>query len=202
MEVDWLPRGEVQYRVRRGCSANPAPKNCFAGQSDLIQYKDCQESCDTGTGAGNGCNTGLDAIAARFAPAEGQGITECKTCSLFQNEDGDFYGNLNCPKNPDRVTTQVCPIYASIACYEAFSTHESYDLFDDNQVDDVFRGCSPFLRSVNETDPTKPSCVVNDINDIPHQNCKRTCTEDRCNIYSPQVEEPELPELPDDYVCP
>ena len=185
MEIDWLPRGEVQYRVHRGCSAQEAPENCFAGQSTLIQYKDCHESCDTRFGVQNGCNTGLNAIAARFAPDEGKRVTECRSCSLFQNEDGNFYGNLNCPKNTDRVANQICPIYASTACYEAFSNHESYDLFDDNQVEDVFRGCSSFLLSVNEIDPTKQSCGIIDINDTPHQICKRTCTEDKCNIYSP-----------------
>ena len=185
MEVDWLPRGEVQYRVRRGCSARPAATNCFAGQSDLIQYKDCQESCDTGTGIANGCNTGLDAIAARFAPAEGEpSVTECKTCSYFQKEDGKVEGNINCKENPDRVATQACPAYASTACYEASSFHKSYGTLGDNQVEDDYRGCSTFsLPVVDEENPTAANCAVADINGLAHQNCKRTCTDDGCNVH-------------------
>ena len=183
MEVDWLPRGEVQYRVRRGCSAKPAPTNCFEGNSNLIQYKDCQQSCDTGTGVQNGCNTGLDEISKRFAP-DGETVTECKTCSYFQKEDGTVQGNINCKENPDMVATQSCPLYASAACYEASSFHQSYAGSGTQQVEDDYRGCSTFELPVeDEENETAAICAVAEINGLAHQNCKRTCGEDSCNVH-------------------
>lgn len=182
MEVDWLPRGEVEYRVRRGCSAREAPKNCFEGSTDLLQYKDCQESCNV-VEDGNGCNNGLLSVAQRFAPENG-GVSSCKACSYFQNQDGSVNGNLNCKENPDSVIEQDCPLYASTACYEASSFHKSYGGIGPGEVEDDYRGCSTFELPVeDETSETAANCVSVEVNGLAHQNCKRTCTGDNCNVH-------------------
>ena len=31
MEVDWYAKGEIQYRITRGCSKFPAATNCASG---------------------------------------------------------------------------------------------------------------------------------------------------------------------------
>ena len=61
--VDWIAKGEIQYRVKRGCSSIPptALTECETGSATLMQYKDCQVTCQ-----GDACNTGLDQVARKF----------------------------------------------------------------------------------------------------------------------------------------
>ena len=179
-----MARGNMQYRVRRGCSANPISESqpCYQGSTSIINYKDCSITCPTNTGTANGCNTGLDAVAAKFAPDLEAGenmVGSCKTCEFFQNEDGSVSGTKACKDDMVWVDSKPCPIYASHACFEASSFHRSYGQGQDYTIEDDYRGCSPFIK---QTDPeAEPECGVVELNGLTHTNCKKTCLTDNCN---------------------
>ena len=89
MQVDWFAKGELQYRITRGCSSFPAATNCYEGSSSLLQYRDCQSDCDP-TVEGNSCNNHLEDISRRMT--EERNVVNCITCSFQQFQNGSVQG--------------------------------------------------------------------------------------------------------------
>ena len=89
MQVDWFAKGELQYRITRGCSSFPAATNCYEGSSSLLQYRDCQSDCDPKV-EGNSCNNHLEDIARRMT--EERNVRHCITCSFQQYQNGTVDG--------------------------------------------------------------------------------------------------------------
>jgi hypothetical protein len=127
MEVDWFAKGNFQYRVKRGCSTVPAMEQCYSGGSDLIQYKDCAVTCDPANPVfGNGCNTGLDKVGAKFSVGK---VSQCYQCQYYQELDGNVNGLPVCGEaitgaNSNKIPKSSCPLYADAACYWAASYHQ------------------------------------------------------------------------------
>ena len=48
------------------------------------------------------------------------------------------------------------------------------------QVEDDFRGCSPFILQ-GATDEEEQICNVAQLDGLSHRNCKHSCTDDKCN---------------------
>ena len=48
------------------------------------------------------------------------------------------------------------------------------------QVEDDFRGCSPFILQ-GATDEEDQICNVAQLDGLSHRNCKHSCTDDNCN---------------------
>ena len=166
---DWLTKGEIQYIVKRGCSIH-APNEimpCEEATSTMIQYKDCQVTCDPSTD-GPGCNVGLDSVASRFSSPNP--VNTCYQCYYKQQASGSIAGFPECngdPKTTGLEPTQ-CPAYANTACYYASSTHLNYNSVVDSFEDD-YRGCSPFSSDhYNETF----HCELVNANGIRHETCK------------------------------
>ena len=78
-EIDWFAQGYMTFRIRRGCTSNPAPEQCAGGSTASVTYKDCQDSCDPMTD-GAGCNTGLDAVASKYSTGN---VNECYQCRVL-----------------------------------------------------------------------------------------------------------------------
>lgn len=180
MEVDWLPRGDITYRITRGCSSKPATETCTGGASALIQYRDCQHDCAPRVD-GNECNDDLEEISRRMNDGRNH-VSQCVQCSYKEDADGNVIGDPNCPFVPDlgdedlAGLTNWCPAYARVACASAASFHATYNESSTIDVTEDYRHCSPF-DSFPETD-----CVFQKINGLDHVNCKNTCRDDNnCN---------------------
>ena len=113
LEVDWLPKGEHQFRLQRGCTANPPPLACEEVQNEYYSYKDCRVICDPmkdGQGDWNllilkpwalnflGCNKGLETVAKKFELGLNEAhVDSCYQCSYKKLGDEEF-GNEDCGK--------------------------------------------------------------------------------------------------------
>lgn len=184
MEVDWLPRGDITYKLTRGCSSRPAEDKCVSGSSSLIQYRDCQHGCNPQS-EGNTCNDDLKEISRKLNDGRNH-ISQCVKCSYQEDADGEVNGNPDCLKVPelgdedlDKLTFW-CPSYARVACASARSFHKTYNTNDDKEIIEDFRHCSPF-SAFPEVD-----CAFQKINGLDHTNCKHTCEKDNCNTIDIQ----------------
>ena len=185
MEIDWFARGNFNYRIVRGCATREAG-DCYAGSSSLVQYQDCSVTCNPSGGDGAGCNDGLDEVAMKFSAPEDEQVPQCYQCSYQQNTDGSVEGYKSCGDKVEVTDSQIakfdCPTYANRACYTAASYHNDYTSGSEVEVEDDYRGCSPFIRA--EDDSTV--CVTSAINGLDHLNCKSTCTTVNCNSEKTQ----------------
>ena len=94
MLADWLPKGEIQYQVKRGCSHH-APNEitmCDEGSATYIQFKDCTVTCDP-TADGDGCNKGMEHVASRFAEKENP-VDHCHQCYWKQEVRGLLFETI------------------------------------------------------------------------------------------------------------
>ena len=93
MEIDWMSRGMMMYRLTRGCSDrkvdDPEPP-CKEGSTSLAQFKDCDVVCDE-----PGCNSGIDQVADRF-DAGADAVQECYSCEYTEGKDGSVSGAPFC----------------------------------------------------------------------------------------------------------
>ena len=93
MEIDWMSRGMMMYRLTRGCSDrkvdDPEPP-CKQGSTSLAQFKDCDVVCDE-----PGCNSGIDQVADRF-DAGADAVQECYSCEYTEGKDGSVSGAPFC----------------------------------------------------------------------------------------------------------
>ena len=46
LEADWLPKGQMQWRMTRGCTRLAHPTMCLESHSPYYSYKECQVVCD------------------------------------------------------------------------------------------------------------------------------------------------------------
>jgi len=185
MQADWLPRGDIEFEIKRGCSTEPEREKCYSGSSTLVQYRDCQHGCSPLID-GNGCNDDLEQISYRLNDGR-LNVKECVKCSYWSNADGSVSGNENCPLVPDlseedrKAMTSDCPPYAKVACGSARSFHTAYNGVENELFKfDDFRHCSPF-DAFPEVD-----CAFETINALEHVNCKHSCTDNACNIIDIQ----------------
>ena len=171
MEIDWFPKGDFNYKVVRGCKMNEAPTNCFSSQNALVQYKDCQVTCEIEKD-GNGCNDGLLEVSKKFSVGK---VQNCHRCEYYEDVDGQVKGTPGCrdeinSENP--IPIHTCPMYADAACFYAGSYHQDY-IDAKTDFEDDFRGCSPFT--------VEEKCSTANIIGLDHLNCKGTCEENLCN---------------------
>ena len=93
MEIDWMSRGMMMYRLTRGCSDrkvdDPEPP-CKQGSTSLAQFKDCDVVCNE-----PGCNSGIDQVADRF-DAGADAVQECYSCEYTEGKDGSVSGAPFC----------------------------------------------------------------------------------------------------------
>jgi len=188
LEVDWLPKGEHQFRLQRGCTANPPPLACEEVQNEYYSYKDCRVICDP-MKDGQGCNKGLETVAKKFELGlNGAHVDSCYQCSYRKLGDEEF-GNEDCGKQIDEVTRiprTWCPMYANAGCYHAVSFHTDY-VDGETQTEEDYRGCTPFTSSDgkppigNPNGNPRPTCAHMDLNNLDHENCKTVCGDDDCN---------------------
>lgn len=174
MMADWLPRGNINYNVKRFCSSEATPRFCEEGSSSLVQYKDCKSRCNPLV-TGAGCNGGLDDVAKMFSVGY---VQSCQSCSFAQDQySGEQTGDIKCKEPQGSGFSQTCPSYATASCFEAASFHQDYT-GGNKQVEEDYRGCSPFSTNSNNTDSRCTDMVMNGLD---HTNCRRNCYENECN---------------------
>lgn len=178
LEIDWFARGAFNYRLKRGCSTQLEEKACYDGASALVQFKDCEATCDPAK-VGAGCNNGLDAVSEKFSVSGGP--ASCYHCSYYEEPNGEIAGDINCGdkqeigSGPTRPRLR-CPKYANAACFTAASYHDDYNENVSKIFEDDYRGCSPFVIEDGK------QCTSQQINNLKHLNCKETCKTANCNF--------------------
>ncbi|CBY30505.1 unnamed protein product [Oikopleura dioica] len=170
LEVDWLAKGQMTYRMIRGSTTLKEAQPCYTGSTQLIQYKDCSSVCDPSENAG--CNNGIEEIEDKFSTGI---VRQCRQCNYIQSDDGTVNGRPECGFSPSSVPSANCPKYADAACYSAASFHKSY-AGNGEEIEEDFRGCSPFPLNDN-----RDECVTASVSGLDHTNCKHTCTSNNCN---------------------
>lgn len=175
LEVDWFARGHFNYRVKRGCApSNMTAIPCYEASSTVVQVKDCMVYCSP-TESGAGCNTGLDEVSNEFTTGD---VSSCYQCEYLQNPDGTVQGDPTCGEevgNTGTIKSTTCPKYADHACYQAASFHQDLS-GNGNEMEDDYRGCSPFEVARNS------SCDTGLFFGVEYTNCKQTCLSNNCNV--------------------
>lgn len=132
-----------------------------------LQYKDCSLTCRD-----DGCNTGLDDVAALFD--QGNDI-ECYNCMYGRSQSGDVLDGSNEKCSEPDVTGQIdtlsCPTYANAGCYSASTWHAE----DSGDIQEDYKGCSTFNFDEPET------CSGFELNGAMYNTCKETCSDSSCN---------------------
>lgn len=189
MVIDWLPKGEQQIWIKRGCSAEPAPGPCQSGEGQNVKYKDCQASCYPTDD--QPCNNDLT-VAEKYRIGAETKVSSCHSCRYVEHDNGDVEGNKNCENNP---AIGDCPIYADIACYTGAATHNAIEA--GNVIREIYKGCSTFVAKNGEEDkvqelPNPDSGTVQ-----MYGITKTSCTNDNCNKEHKAPQEPEIPDEPE-----
>ena len=189
MVIDWLPKGEQQIWIKRGCSAEPAPGPCQSGEGQNVKYKDCQASCYPTDD--QPCNNDLT-VAEKYRIGAETKVSSCHSCRYVEHDNGDVEGNKNCENNP---AVGDCPIYADIACYTGAATHNAIEA--GNVIREIYKGCSTFVAKNGEEDkvqelPNPDSGTVQ-----MYGITKTSCISDNCNKDHKAPQEPEIPDEPE-----
>jgi hypothetical protein len=106
-----------------------------------MQYKDCQIDCDPHI-QGNNCNSGLDAISAKFEDPD-QKVDSCYVCNITEALDGTVNGQVACRDvitGSGGIESMSCPAYASVSCFHAASFHQDYSAEITNEFEEDYRG--------------------------------------------------------------
>ena len=181
--VDWFPKGDHQYTIIRECSSRSAARDCFSGATNLIQYKDCETSCNT-----TACNDGDEGLR-RFAEDTPSNVLSCYVCETQHFSNGTILGDLNCANMTGMNKMYDCPSYAQNSCVTS-AMHMGSITENLSFVNTIYRTCSPFVHSgpnfINETNTNT--------NGYGYFGYKDSCTSNNCNNKTSENDD-DLPEF-------